>query len=117
MADSVEHHFAGEHQPYRPACLSRSGRRKRTERPRPELASKARTHKLRDNPNTLDRQAEHLREHTPQVDYSLRGLVQRQPVTFPYRSGRMWLEWIMRFKWRDVGLIELDGRAGERSVR
>jgi len=83
MTDGMEHHLASEDQSYGTAQLSGSGRGKRTERPRPELASKTRTHEPRDNTHILDRQAEHLREHTPQVYYSLRGLVQRQRFTVP----------------------------------
>src|SRR5689334_4690504 len=84
MADRMEHHLASEHQPHWPTDLSRSGCGKRTQRPRPQLASKTRAHELCDHTHLLDRQAEHLREHTPQVDHSLRRFVQRETLAFPY---------------------------------
>ena len=64
----------------------------------------------------LDRQAEHLREDTPQVDHSLRRFVQRKSLPLPYRGGCMRLQGVMRLKWRDVRVIERDRSIGERRV-
>src|SRR5207253_11021782 len=72
MTDRLKHHLAADHEFHRLAELPRRGRGERTVRPWKQLAPEARANELGDDANVLFRQAEHLREHAPQVDDPLR---------------------------------------------
>ena len=82
-------------------------------RPRIELAPESRAEEPRDDAHVLLRQSEHLRQNAPQVDHPLRRVIQRQHLAIPDRGGGVQLERIVRFGWRDVSFVELDGRTGE----
>ena len=113
MADRLEHHLAADDELDRLAELPRRRGGERTMRPRPQLAAETRADELGDDADVLLRQAEHLREHAPQVDDALRRLVERQRRAVPDRGRRVQLDGVVRLGRRDVGLVELDRRAGE----
>ena len=87
VTDRMEHHFARQHQPHRPAYLSSSSCRKRTQGPWPQFASKTGAHEFCDHTDLLDWQAEHLCQDTPEVDHSLRRFIQRKSLSLPYRGS------------------------------
>ena len=92
MADRLEHHLAAEHELDRLAELPRRRGGERAMRPGPQLAAETRADELRDDADVLFRQAEHLREHAPQVDDALRLLVERQHRAVPDRGRRVQLD-------------------------
>src|SRR5205807_5592053 len=92
MTDRLEHHLAADHELDRLAQLPRRRGGERTVRPWPQLASKARTEKLRDDADILSWQAEHLREHAPEVEYPLPRFVQRQCRSVPDCGRRVQLD-------------------------
>ena len=47
---------------------------------------------------------------------ALRRLVERQIRAIPNRGGRVQLDRVVRFGRRDIGLVELDRRAGESGI-
>src|SRR6267378_8077008 len=108
MTHRLEHHLAAEHNSYRLAQLPRGCGGERTLRPWPQLAAETRADELRDDADVLFRQAEHLREYSPKVDYSLRRFVEGQGRAIPDCRGRVQLDRVVRFGRRDVGLVELD---------
>ena len=116
VTDRLEHHLAAEHEFHRLAQLPRRRGGERTLRPWKQLAAETRADELGDDADVLFRQAEHLREHAPEVDDSLRRVVQRQCRAVPDRGRRVQLDRIVRLGRRDIGLIELDRRARERGI-
>ena len=117
MTGRLERHLAAEHELDRLAYLPRRRHRQRTMRPRPKFAAETRANKLGDDAHVLFRQTEHLREHAAHVEDPLRLLVDRQLVAVPHRGRPLQLDGIVRLGRRDVSLVELDRRAGERAGR
>src|SRR5207248_8852664 len=78
VADRLEHHFPADDDFHGLAELPRRRGGERTLRPRKKLAAETRAYEFCDDADVLFWQAEHLREHAPQVEDALRRLVQRQ---------------------------------------
>ena len=116
MTDRLEHHLAADHELDRLAELPRRRGGERTMRPRPQLAAETRANEPGDDADVLLRQPEHLREHAPEVEDPLRPLVQGQRRAIPDRGRRVQLEGVVRLGRRDIGLVELDRRPGERGL-
>src|SRR6267154_1209358 len=109
----MEHHLTAEYELHRLAQLARRCGSECTLRPWIQLAAEARAEKLCDDADILLRQTEHLRQDTPEVDDSLRGLVQRQSRAIPDRGGRVQFKRVVRLGRRDVSLVEPDWRVCE----
>ena len=112
MPGRLEHHLAADHELHRPAELPRRRGGERAVRPWPELAAEARAQEPGDDANVLLRQPEHLREDAPEIEDPLRPLVERQRRPIPDRGRRVQLDGVVGLGRRDVGLVELDRRAG-----
>ena len=90
-----------------PNCRA-AATRKRTMRPRPELAAETRADKLGDDAHVFLRQSKHLREDAAKIEDALRLFVNRQHLAIPDCDGRLQFDGIVRLGRRDVGLIDLD---------
>src|SRR5258706_8908958 len=116
MTHRLEHHLAADHQFDRFAQLPRGSRGERTLRPWPQLAAETGADEFRDDAHVLLGQAKHLREHSPQVDDSLRRFVEGQSRAIPSRGRGVQLDGVVRLGRRDISLIELDGRGCESAI-
>src|SRR3954454_668524 len=85
-------------------------------RPRIEFAAESGAKKFSDDAHVLLRQTKHLRYHAAHIHDTLRRVVQRQHLTIPHRGGGMQLERVVRFGWRAVSFVELDGRTSDRGL-
>src|SRR5882724_10511497 len=116
MTNRLEHHLPAEHEFHRLTQLPRRRGGERTMRPWKKLAAETRPDELGDDADVLLRQTEHLRKYGPEVDYSLRRIVQRQSQVVPDRGRRVQLDGVVCLGRRDIGLVDLDRRAGECGV-
>ena len=79
----LKHHPPADHQLHGLAELTRGGRRKRRLCPRKELAPEARAQELRDDPDLVLRDAQHLGDHVAMVDDALCRFVQSKRHAVP----------------------------------